>query len=61
METLINTIETELALTTKHLEEDLARKTDPINGRFFEGRAVIEKQNVEMLKRLMDLANRISK
>lgn len=61
METLINTLETEIALATKHLEEDLARKTDPINGRFFEGRSVIERQNLEMLKRLMDLANRIAK
>lgn len=52
-------IETEIALTTKHLEEDKARITDPILGQFFRGRVAVEEQTLTVLRKLSDLANRI--
>lgn len=58
MEELINTLETEIALNNKHLEEDKAREGDRILGQFFRGRVAVEKNNLEIFKRLMDIANR---
>lgn len=52
-------IETEIALTTKHLEEDKARINDPILGQFFRGRVAVEEQTLTVLRKLSDLANRI--
>ena len=52
-------IETEIALTTKHLEEDKARMTDPILGQFFRGRVAVEEQTLATLRKLADIANRI--
>ena len=59
MDELINTLETEIALTNKHLEEDKARESDRILGQFFRGRVAVEQNNLEIFKRLMDIANRI--
>ena len=59
MDELKNYLETIIALTTKHIQEDEARKTDRINGRFFEGRAVIEKQDLEVFKRISDMINKL--
>ena len=59
MDELKNYLETIIALTTKHIQEDEARKTDRINGRFFEGRAVIERQDLEVFKRISDMINRL--
>ncbi len=59
MEELKNYLETVIALTTKHINEDETRKTDPINGRFFEGRLVIERSDLEVLKRISDMVNRL--
>lgn len=59
MDELINTLETEIALTNKHLEEDKMRETDRILGQFFRGRVAVEQNNLEIFKRLMDIANRI--
>ena len=52
-------IETEIALTTKHLEEDKARITDRILGQFFRGRVAVEEQTLSTLRKLSDLTNRI--
>ena len=59
MEELKQYLETVIALTTKHIAEDEARKTDPINGRFFEGRVVIEKNTLDTLKKISDMVNRL--
>lgn len=59
MDELISNLETEIALTTKHLAEDEARMTDPILGQFFRGRAAVEKNILDTLKRLWDIVNRI--
>ena len=59
MDELINTLETEIALTNKHLQEDKEREADPILGQFFRGRCAVESHNVEVFKRLMDICNRI--
>lgn len=59
MEELINTLETEIALTNKHLEEDKERESDPILGQFFRGRVAVEQNYVQIFKRLMDIANNI--
>ena len=60
MDELISNLETEIALTTKHLAEDEGRMTDPILGQFFRGRSAVEKSNLETLKRLWDIVNRLS-
>ena len=60
MDELKMNLESEIALTSKHLEEDRARINDPILGQFFRGRAAVEKNNLEMLKRFWDIVNRIS-
>ena len=52
-------LETEIALTTKHLEEDKARINDPILGQFFRGRVAVEEQTLTVLRKMSDLANRI--
>jgi hypothetical protein len=59
MDELKNYLETIIALTTKHIAEDEARKADRINGRFFEGRAVIERQDLEVFKRIADMINKM--
>lgn len=60
MDELISVLETEIALQTKHLSEDEARISDPILGQFFRGRAAVEKANLETLKRLWDIVNRLA-
>ena len=59
MDELKMNLETEIALTSKHLEEDRARINDPILGQFFRGRIAVEEQTLIVLKKFMDLANRI--
>ena len=60
MDELVSVLETEIALQTKHLSEDEARISDPILGQFFRGRAAVEKSNLETLKRLWDIVNRLA-
>lgn len=60
MNELIETLETEIALQTKHLQEDEQRINDPILGQFFRGRVAVEKSNLETLKRLWDIVNRMT-
>lgn len=50
-------LETEIALTTKHLTEDEARQHDPILGQFFRGRAAVEKANLRTLKKFWEIIN----
>ena len=59
MDELKMNLETEIALTSKHLEEDRARINDPILGQFFRGRVAVEEQELIVLKKIMDIANRI--
>lgn len=59
MDELKMNLETEIALTTKHLEEDKARTSDPILGQFFRGRVVVEEQMLSVLRKFQDLANRL--
>jgi len=59
MDELKMNLETEIALTTKHLEEDKARINDPILGQFFRGRVAVEEQNLIVLRKISDIANRI--
>jgi len=59
MDELKMNLETEIALTSKHLEEDRQRINDPILGQFFRGRVAVEEQELIVLKKIMDIANRI--
>lgn len=59
MDELKMTLETEIALCTKHLEEDKERVTDPILGQFFRGRVAVEEQQIKILRKLSDIANKI--
>ena len=59
MDELKMTIETEIALTTKHLEEDKGRINDPILGQFFRGRVAVEEAQLMCLRKLSDITNRI--
>ena len=59
MEELLMTIETEIALTTKHLEEDKNRVNDPILGQLFRGRVAVEESTLSVLRKFSDIANRL--
>ncbi len=59
MEELISILETEIALQTKHLQEDNERINDPILGQFFRGRSAVEEHNLETFKRIFDIVNRM--
>lgn len=59
MDELKMNLETEIALTTKHLEEDKARVTDRILGQFFRGRVAVEEQVLATLRKLSDIANKL--
>lgn len=59
MEELKMTIETEIALTTKHLQEDKERVTDPILGQFFRGRVAVEESQLMCLRKLSDITNKL--
>lgn len=59
MDDLLMTLETEIALLTKHLQEDEDRKTDKILGQFFKGRATVEAQQLKVLRKLSDMANKL--
>lgn len=59
MDELKMNLESEIALTTKHLEEDKARISDPILGQFFRGRVAVEEQVLTVLRKFQDLANRL--
>ena len=59
MDELKMNLETEIALTTKHLEEDKSRINDPILGQFFRGRVAVEEQTLTTLRKLSDIANRL--
>jgi hypothetical protein len=59
MEELKSYLETVIALTTKHIADDEAWKTDAINGRFYAGRLVVEKSDLEVFKKLADMVNKL--
>lgn len=59
MEQLKSYLETVIALTTKHIAEDEQYKNDRINGRFYEGRAVIEKNDLEVFKKIQSMINKM--
>lgn len=59
MNELMDVLETEIALQTKHLQEDEARIGDRILGQFFRGRAAVEKSNLEALKKMWEIVNRM--
>lgn len=59
METLKQYIETVIALTTKHIADDEAWKEDRINGNFFRGRLAVEYADLEVLKKISDLVNKL--
>lgn len=55
MKTLIETLESREGLLKKHIEEDKTWVSDRVNGRFFEGRIVIEQHWLEETRKLLDL------
>jgi len=59
MDELLITLETEIALTTKHLQEDNERINDRILGQFFRGRAAVEEQELKTLRKLAEIANKL--
>lgn len=59
MDELKMNLETEIALTTKHLEEDKARINDPILGQFFRGRVAVEESTLSTLRKISDMANKL--
>lgn len=59
MDELKMNLETEIALTTKHLEEDKARINDPILGQFFRGRVAVEESALSTLRKISDIANKL--
>jgi len=59
MDELLITLETEIALASKHLEEDKERINDRILGQFFRGRVAVEEATLSILRKLSDIANNI--
>ena len=59
MEQLKNYLETVIALATKHNADDEAWKDDPINGQFNRGRLAVEYANLEVLKKINDMVNKL--
>ena len=59
MEELKNYLETVIALTTKHISEDEAWKSDAINGRFYAGRLAVELADLEIFKTIADKVNKL--
>jgi hypothetical protein len=51
-------IEDRKAILQAHKAEDAQRTGDPILGRFMEGRAVIESEEIEWLDRLLEAVNK---
>ena len=58
MEELKSFIETIIALTTKHIAEDEAMR-DPLLSEFYRGRLVIERNDLEVFKKINDMVNRL--
>lgn len=59
MEELKNYLETVIALCTKHIADDEAWKEDRINGLFYRGRLAVEKADLEVLKKISDMVNKL--
>lgn len=60
MEELKSYLETIIALTTKHIAEDEAIKdNDPKLREFYRGRLAIEKNDLVVFKKLMDMVNKL--
>ena len=59
MEELKSYLETIIALTTKHIAEDEAWKSDPINGLHYRGRLAVEKSDLEIFKKISDMVNKL--
>lgn len=59
MEELKNYLETVIALATKHIADDEAWKEDKINGQFYRGRLAVEKADLDVLKRINDMVNKL--
>lgn len=59
MEKLKSYLETVIALTTKHIADDEAWKEDAINGQFFRGRLAVEYADLEVLKKISDMVNKL--
>ena len=59
MEELKEYIETAIALISKHITEDEMWKEDPINGRFNRGRLAAENYDIEILKNIQTMANKL--
>ena len=55
MESVRDYIEKVRARLMREMEGDKARTTDPIIGRFMEGRVVIEKDYLETLDNILDM------
>ena len=58
MEELKAFLETVIALTTKHIADDEAIR-DPLLSEFYRGRLVIERNDLEIFKRINDMVNRL--
>lgn len=59
MEQLKSYLETVIALCTKHIADDEAWKDDAINGRFYQGRLAVEYADLEILKKISDMVNKL--
>ena len=59
MEELKSYIETAIALMTKHIAEDESWKDDAINGQFNRGRLAAEKYDLDIVKKIADMVNKL--
>ena len=55
MRDVLELLESREGLLRKHIEEDKAWTTDRVNGRFFDGRIVIEEHWLEETRKLIDM------
>lgn len=59
MDELKNYLEAVIALCTKHIAADEAWKDDKINGQFNRGRLAVEYSELETLKKISDMVNKL--
>lgn len=55
MRDILEILESREGLLRKHIEEDKPWQSDRVNGRFFDGRIVIEEHWLEETRKLIDM------
>lgn len=61
MRDILEILESREGILKKHIEEDKSWTSDRVNGRFFEGRIVIEQDWLEETRKLLEIVSRLDR